>query len=433
MANVKISNAPPFGLPTGATLTGAEFIPMDQTVGGIVTTIKATISQVVALATGGVSSVLGTANQIAVSTVSGVATISFAPNLVIPAPGGAGTVALTVNAAVNNDAIEIFGSSTSGQSFGLFIGAGTTSADYAIKIQPHVGGVNYMQIKGDGSGTLGPSGSLGLSWTTTGALAIAAPTTGAALTVTANAASQIGIFNGPAGNSYFDYQRAGTLVGRIGTADSVLVSGGAADFAISAPNGNVVIGAIGSTQLATISNSGTFALNLTTPNGGPWALQLTRADLGTSIHCFNNNNQWYFNEPVNCQAGLLIAGVAVSFATTGSFTAGTTGLSGATIAAKYTISGNSVTLFLPTPSTNTSSATNFVITGLPAAIQPSTAKYCAINPVGLNTGSPVTMSAIVSGSTITLQVSQNASGWTASGVKTYGDATHGSTFTYTLD
>lgn len=53
MANVKISNAPPIGLPTGSALTGAELVPMDQTVSGITTTIKATTAAIAALGGGG--------------------------------------------------------------------------------------------------------------------------------------------------------------------------------------------------------------------------------------------------------------------------------------------------------------------------------------------------------------------------------------------
>lgn len=117
MANVKISNAPPFGLPTGAALTGSELIPMDQTVGGIVTTIKATASQIAALGSG-ITSILGTANEIAVSIVGTVATISFSPNLIIPAPSSG--VTLTVNANVATaQAINVVGAATQHVAFVL--------------------------------------------------------------------------------------------------------------------------------------------------------------------------------------------------------------------------------------------------------------------------------------------------------------------------
>lgn len=50
MAGVKISPPPLIGLPTGAALSGAELIPMDQTVGGITTTIKSSAAAIAALA-----------------------------------------------------------------------------------------------------------------------------------------------------------------------------------------------------------------------------------------------------------------------------------------------------------------------------------------------------------------------------------------------
>lgn len=45
MSNVKISNAPvPFALPAAAAINGTETLPMDQTVGGVVTTVSSLFS-----------------------------------------------------------------------------------------------------------------------------------------------------------------------------------------------------------------------------------------------------------------------------------------------------------------------------------------------------------------------------------------------------
>lgn len=49
MANVKISNAPPVGLPLAFPITGPEYLPMDQTIGGITTTVKATAAAIASL------------------------------------------------------------------------------------------------------------------------------------------------------------------------------------------------------------------------------------------------------------------------------------------------------------------------------------------------------------------------------------------------
>ena len=130
--------------------------------------------------------------------------------------------------------------------------------------------------------------------------------------------------------------------------------------------------------------------------------------------------------------GLFVNGVSVGgSAATGSFSAGTTGLTGATIACNYTKAGTSVTLRTAVPSTLASSTTGFTITGLPAAIQPTTAKYAACTNLALNNSALTpNVTALVSGSTITLGISGVAASWTASGNKTIGDATNGATFVW---
>lgn len=140
MAGVKISPAPPIGLPTGAALTGAELIPMDQTVAGLTTTIKASAASIAAL---GVTSgtILGTANEIAVSVAAGVATISFSPNLVIPAPPTADSTTLTVNAA--SAAI------TSANSRSMIITAANGDARLAISTNTATGTAGNAQINLD--------------------------------------------------------------------------------------------------------------------------------------------------------------------------------------------------------------------------------------------------------------------------------------------
>lgn len=65
------------------------------------------------------------------------------------------------------------------------------------------------------------------------------PAAGIALVLNGTAASQIGVFNGTAGNTYFDYKRAGTLIGRVGSADSIVAGGANTDFALSSPAGSL--------------------------------------------------------------------------------------------------------------------------------------------------------------------------------------------------
>lgn len=76
-------------------------------------------------------------------------------SLTVSAPGANG-VATGVNRAgvflgrANSYAVEIDGSTTSGQSYGLLINAGTTSADNSLLIQSS-GGTGYFKVRGDGA------------------------------------------------------------------------------------------------------------------------------------------------------------------------------------------------------------------------------------------------------------------------------------------
>lgn len=88
------------------------------------------------------------------------------------------------------------------------------------------------------------------------------PTSGIALVLNGTSASQIGVFNGVAGNCYFDFKVAGVIIGRIGTADSIIAGGVAGDFAISATGagGSVIIGAGSSTQRMKIASTGAVSI-----------------------------------------------------------------------------------------------------------------------------------------------------------------------------
>lgn len=88
----------------------------------------------------------------------------------------------SVSGAANANTLVVSGSSTSGQSFGISLAAGTTSADYAALFRNQSGSATFMEIFGDGHGTLGPSSSLGLSWTAAGNVTVAAPSSGVAFT-----------------------------------------------------------------------------------------------------------------------------------------------------------------------------------------------------------------------------------------------------------
>lgn len=86
MANVKISNFPvPFALPVAPTINGTETLPLDQTVGGIVTTVSATFARLL-----GPVAVNYTNSQVSI----GPAVAATGPALTVSNLGSLDTVAL---------------------------------------------------------------------------------------------------------------------------------------------------------------------------------------------------------------------------------------------------------------------------------------------------------------------------------------------------
>jgi len=71
------------------------------------------------------------------------------PKLTLGAPAGVAQ-ALTVKGAANAFASSIIGSSTAGQSFGLAVSAGTTSADTAFEVTDPTGATIFLRVRGDG-------------------------------------------------------------------------------------------------------------------------------------------------------------------------------------------------------------------------------------------------------------------------------------------
>jgi hypothetical protein len=89
---VKISGLPvPFALPAAATLTGAEFVPMDQTVSGVTKTVHATTAQIAALGGGGslkLTDGTNTVTGVTQITVSGATVGGTSPNATLTITGG---------------------------------------------------------------------------------------------------------------------------------------------------------------------------------------------------------------------------------------------------------------------------------------------------------------------------------------------------------
>jgi hypothetical protein len=91
---------------------------------------------------------------------------------------------LAVQGAPSNAAVAITGTSTAGLSFGLLVQAGTTATDSAVSFRTAAAS-HMFDLNGDGSGTFGPSSSLGVKWNTVGAVTVQSPSSGVALTVNA--------------------------------------------------------------------------------------------------------------------------------------------------------------------------------------------------------------------------------------------------------
>lgn len=87
-------------------------------------------------------------------------------------PAATAGTSLTVTGLANSSAVTVAGASTSGQSFGMYIGAGTTSGDYALQLANQAGTISIATFQGNGSFQLGAGAMTG----TTSSLTFAVPT-----------------------------------------------------------------------------------------------------------------------------------------------------------------------------------------------------------------------------------------------------------------
>lgn len=204
-------------------------------------------------------------NLVVTAPASGTALSVFSAGLATIASfdstrAGGGIITLT-----NSGTVAAFLGTGTDVSAGVTLGDLVLSAGTAAR--------STQIVRGGGNG-------LALTVAGTGAVSISTPSSGVALTIN-GAAAQIGIFNGNAGNSYFDYQRSSVLIGRIGSADSVVAGGAITDFGISTPGGglNIATG-VSSTSRITISSAGAVVINA--PSGGT-ALAVTGLNGGNAL------------------------------------------------------------------------------------------------------------------------------------------------------
>lgn len=178
-------------------------------------------------------------------------------------------VGVTINAKANVFGEIVNGSSTSGQSFGLEILAGTTSADNPLLVANQANTATFLEIFGDGHGSLGPGGSQGLTWTANGAFTIAAPAIAAvALTI-----------DGPANQNCLQMQGSSTS----GQSFGLRIDAGttSADWAIRA-------GSQGGTQYFLVAGDGSTTVNASGTKVGFYGISPVAQRATTSLQRTTN-------------------------------------------------------------------------------------------------------------------------------------------------
>lgn len=233
MANVKISNLPaPFALPVAAVINGTETLPMDQTVGGVVTTVSSLFSRLL----GPISINSYTNGGVTIAT---------------PTSGFALTISGSASGA---NTAQFQATTSSGNSFGLDIRAGTTAADRAIIIRNAAATSTLLLIDGTGATTIGPPTSSGTTALTIKAVTAAA---GAVLQLDNSSATDVLQTN---------WALNGTnkaFVAVAGAANNVITGSAQGDFLIRTQGGNILFSQDSGTTGIKLYQAGTFTGTIT--------------------------------------------------------------------------------------------------------------------------------------------------------------------------
>jgi hypothetical protein len=151
-------------------------------------------------ATIGLSAVNGTSTNFMTSDSAPPLSQAIAPTWTgLHIFNGVGGTPIVTNPAANQVGITIAGGTNtalkylaqftsaqaSGFSGGLLLRAGTTSADQALLVNNAANTVDFLRLKGDGSGTIGASATAGIQWSTVGGVTVNA-TSGVPFTAKAN-------------------------------------------------------------------------------------------------------------------------------------------------------------------------------------------------------------------------------------------------------
>lgn len=350
-------------------------------------------------AAGAVTSITGTANQIAASASTGAVTLSIPQNVILPTPAtGAALIANAAAVSAAGDrAVSIAGTSTDTR-LGV---ASTTSGNAQLNLDTN-GVQNWVisNVRSDGSFRISSSqtpGSLDrLIISTSGNLTVPAPTSGAPITLQRTGD----------GDSIL-LQRTGVTSLQIGFGDAFL-AGQAEIFGVgTVPLG---LGTVGASPVHIYAN-GTLIQTLT--NGG-----------GVQIGAPTGGDQGVGT--LNA-TGLLVNGVSVNVQS-GSFTGTCPDITGSpTATVFYSISGNNCTLSSQTSFNGTSNGTAFTITGAPVQCRPARNEVIGSalisftdNGTACGGSSSVATSGTITFVKLTVAAPFTGTTWTGSGTKASG-------------
>lgn len=450
MATLRISGFPVgISLQPALTVNGTEKIPVDQTVAGVLQTVNVTMAQL----------------------LGGATTINYATGAISIGPVTSGNALTTVYDGVG---VALQQATTAGYAYERFNNqAGTRKLELVVigtAAAPVYGGAVGDSVINANSGTLWLStADLGrLSIVNSGAVAVAAPTSGTAFTATAAAASNAINSVGNSGVAFLGNTKLGMRVnGATSTTDYSGIDFSTTNTTPQARIAAVMAGGGSSLVLGTSNNYTTGITNnaLTIdPNGAPtwnnvaggaagmflsWrsiAVEVGFMGNGTGIGGANANDFGIGSDSgfviLNGSSGIKGRG-PVSGATLvdmtpdrGTFTMTHTGFTATQQATVtwYRI-GNLVTMnFGQTWPAGTSNATTWTGTGMPASLIPNVSQTIIVGDLE-DAGVAVagTISTVSGSGTLTFGKGFNSGGaWTNSGTK--GFFNNGTTtFTYLLN
>jgi hypothetical protein len=353
-----------------------------------------------------------TANGVAAGAISSAGAWSI--------PAASAAISLAVTGAANSYSQTITASSTSGQSLGLNVLAGTTSGDTSLLVQGQSGSPTFLKIFGDGHGTLGPNTTNCLSWTSAGSFTVTPPANGTVLVQgsgtlnqsygltnyagTSSSDAALRVYDTTATNPYlYIYGDGSGQVGPNATNKMSWSAGGA--FTIAAPTGGFGLIVNGLANSNAVGVVGAAA-----PAGQSFGLYVKAGTNGTdaAVRVFEATGTTEYFHITGAGAiqghGPTAAALVDMTPDKGTFTGTLTGCTTAPTATfNWVRMGNIATIYLTTTLTATSNSTSCTITGLPAALTPTNGGVvCACTAITNNGSVDQPGAASVSGTTITL-------------------------------